>query len=61
MSLETNDHLLFLLIDNWCDEIIIVPGHGTKAFSRESACPTIYKSAGFCGIVFLSPHISKKS
>jgi hypothetical protein len=57
ISLETNGHLLFLLIDNWCDKIIIVPGPGTKAFSRESACPTIYKSPGFCWIIFLSPHI----
>jgi len=48
MSLETNGHLLVLLIDNSCDEIIIVPGPGTKAFSRESAYPTIYKSTGFC-------------
>jgi len=43
-----DDRLLFLLINFWCDKIIIVPGPGTKAFSRERACPTIYKSPGLC-------------
>jgi len=57
ISLKTIGLLLFLLIDYWCDEIIIVPGPGTKAFSREGACPTIYKSPGLCWIVFLSHHI----
>ena len=59
ISLETNGHVLSLVIDNWCDEIIIVPGPGTKAFSREIACPFIYKSTGFCWIVSLSPHTEK--
>jgi len=55
--LKTNGPLLFLLIDNWCYEIIIVPGPRTKAFSRETACPTIYQSAWLCWIVSLSYHI----
>ena len=59
ISLETNGHLLFMLVDNWCDEIIIVPGPWTKAFLRESACHTIYKSTGFCWIVSLTPHTEK--
>jgi len=57
ISLQTNSHSLFLLIDNWCDKIIIVPGPRTKAFSRESACPTIYKATRFCWTNSLSPHI----
>jgi len=41
-------------------KIIIVPGPGTKAFSRERPCPTIYKNPN-CVELFSCPTISKIS
>jgi len=58
MSLKTIGLLLFLSFDFWCYKITIVPGPGTKAFSREESCPTIYKNPN-CDELFTCPTISK--
>ena len=58
ISLKTNSQLPFLLIDFWCYKIIIVPGPGTNAFSRERPCPTIYKNPN-CVELISCPTISK--
>ena len=58
ITLETNSQLLFLLFDFWCYHIIIVPGPGTKAISRQKPCPTIYENPN-CVELFSYPTISK--
>jgi len=40
ISLETNGRLLFLLIDNWFDKIILVPGSGQRLFHVKVLVPS---------------------
>ena len=58
INFKANGQLLFLLFDNWCYKMIIVPGPRTQAFDVRNlvlpymklqffvelfSCPTIYK------------------
>ena len=63
INFKANSQLLFLLFDNWCYKMIIVPGPRTKAFDVRNlvlpymnlpffvelfSCPTIYKIPETC-------------
>ena len=63
INFKANSQLLFLLFDNWCYKMIIVPGPRTKAFDVRNlvlpymklqffvelfSCPTMYKIPETC-------------
>ena len=56
--LRTNGPLLFVLIDNWCYTIIIVPGPRTKAFDLRNLVPS-YVMLQFLDELFSCPTIYK--